>query len=162
MLHRFWQDWSSCLSSHMFFLEPCPDVTKRLHQKHTIKYHGKKSTRPVPTPVRFTDGMPNQNSITSIMNVSCPNNSPAWWMRLSEPQAFIDLQSLLSLKVWRGNLDRGLAGNWAEEQSRLDGMDFALVLLVGSMLSRSGHHFDWGDETFVRNLKWQNVWSLYQ
>lgn len=48
-------------------------------------------------------------------------------MQLLEPRAFIDLQGLLSLKVWRRDLDRGLGGNWAKERGRLDGMDFALV-----------------------------------
>ncbi len=44
-----------------------------------------------------------------------------------DARAFIELQSLLSLKVWRRDLEREPGGYWAKERGRADGMDFALV-----------------------------------
>lgn len=65
-------------------------------------------------------------------------------MRLSEARAFIDLQSLLSLKVWRRDLDRELCGNWAEERGRPDGMDFALVCTRSKCAVENGWSFPSG------------------
>lgn len=65
-------------------------------------------------------------------------------MHLSEARAFIDRQSLLSLKVWRRDLEREAGGNWAKERGRADGMDFALVCTGGECAVEISHSFPSG------------------